>query len=156
MKRMMNQFLIGGALCASIGAGSLHAFKHVIHRKVNPAVNVGSPQIYVEYEGGCVPAGMEISSDGKSIIHNLRLGQSLTLDSGNCRLAAINGKAVIIVQEPCSDQNFDEHLCMKGKGPLYYTYALRPYTAPRGGDGDAEYEVIESGIVSSSGINKVK
>ncbi len=144
MKKMMKQFLLIGALCASIGAGSLHAFKHVIHNKTNHEWSV-----VIGYEEDCIPAGTEheFSSGGLGRrIGNIQSGQSVAVDSKHCRLHAINAEGYVL--KPCNEQNFSEHLCMPGdKEHRYFQYNASART-----DGDAEYEITGLGL----GIRKIK
>jgi hypothetical protein len=121
----------------SFGAGSLHAFKHVIRNKSNHEWSVS-----IGYQLDCIPAGAEheFSSGGIRNLGGINPGQSVTVDSGQCWLRVMSAEGHVL--KPCNEQNFSEHLCMPGEQEPRSFW----YFAPARTDGDTEYEITESGI----------
>ena len=82
-----------GLVGLSVGTGSLHAFKYVIHNKSGDKV-----RLVLAWEDGCVPAraNMELTSVGNWNIEYIKSGKSITIDSGACRLNSFMMGAVSI------------------------------------------------------------
>jgi hypothetical protein len=66
-----------------VGAGSLHAFKYVIHNKSGNEVRLA-----LAWENGCVPArsNMELTVAGNWNVEYIKSGGSIVINSGMCRL----------------------------------------------------------------------
>lgn len=140
---MMKRFVLVGILGMSVGVIHLDAHTHVIHNKIGE----GELRIQVRYDGNCAPAGVQLYS-GMRLISGIRPGQSVTLDSQDCRLSVITGNVIVPTNRPCSDQDFSEHLCSPDEWITKYTPSS--YNAPAGGDGDGEW------VVTDTQITKIK
>lgn len=148
MKRLMKKFLLIGIGWMSIGAGYIYANLHVMHNKIGK----GELRLQLKYEGGCAPSGVKMYS-GQRLINGIAPGQSITIDSGGCRLSSISGNSVVVRPNPsCDEQSESAHECSR---TTWETTTPSSYNAPAGGDGDGEWAVTESQIFKMrDGVNQ--